>query len=811
MASVIPAPTESVRKILTLFGLLVAFQSFGQKDCNFSVKGRILDLMTKEPVSFATVRIADTSRGEVADVNGKFEIRNLCQGEFDLEISHIGYKPVIHHHDEFHEDPTILLAPDQVILESIVVEGEHAPGDLETTTSSRITGKELSRVQGESLGNVASQIAGVNTISTGQNVVKPVIHGLHSNRILVINNGLRHEFQNWGTDHAPEIDPSLYEDLEVIKGAGTVRYGPDALGGVILINPARIELSSHLHGDVKLTGSSNGRSGEGTVKLQKGFKNFGIQGETSWLKQGDLRAPDYNLTNTGKFERSYAAGIRIHPIDAIDINAYYSHFDQELGILRGGVNGNLDDLIIALNSDVPNETGSFRYDINTPKQKIAHDLFKLEASYADEHQLLTIQYGRQFNHRREFDVRRGNNNEIANINLELITNSFDVDWSHPDIGPITGKIGAQWLKQDNDNIPGTNTIPFIPNYEGTRFGIYVIESITEGKNTYEAGLRYDTQSTDIAGRDRRNDIFRDQIEFDNLTATIGLRRRINNQSTFRTNFGTAWRPPNVAELYRFGRHLTFIEYGLWRYDFTEEDQITTRNVLTDNERPVPSEVGYKWINSYELTKSNYRFEVTGYINYIRNFIFTRPAGITRTVRGTAPFFIYEQGDALFWGIDIASNIQHSDLFNSSVKGSYLWSKQVDQNDNFVGQPPANLNYQLNYTPELKIFAQTEFSLLLDYTFEQFQAPRTIPIEDLLNAQELGINLFGQDDGDFDIIDPPSGYFLTHFSWTSSLKQFELNFQVRNLLNTSYRNYTDRIRYFADDLGRNFILSITYRL
>ena len=800
-----------VRGVLLLLVFLIYQQVFAQESCTYKVQGQILDLATAEPISFATVQIEGTTVGEAADEDGYFEIVGLCDKEFNLLVTHLGYKPATHHHDVFHDDPIIYLATDEVMLESIIVEGESVPGDLISTSSSRLSAEELSAVQSESFGDVVSQISGVNTISTGQNVVKPVIHGLHSNRILVINNGLRHEFQNWGTDHAPEIDPSLYDNLEVIKGAATVRYGPDALGGVILINPAQIELSSHIHGDVKLTGKSNGRSGEGTVILQKGFKHFGLMGETSWLRQGDLKAPDYNLTNTGKIEKSYAGGLRIHPIDAVDINAYYSHFDQELGILRGGVNGNLDDLIFALESDVPNDTGPFGYDINTPKQRITHDLFKLEATYADEKQTLSFRYGNQTNHRREFDVRRGNNNEVANINLDLNTQSIDIDWDHPVAGPLRGKLGLQWMNQDNRNIPGTNTIPFIPNYEGNRFGIYLIESIEKAKNTFEAGIRFDTQKTDIAGRDRRNDIFRNTINYTNVTATIGFQRKINPETTVRSNFGTAWRPPNVAELYRFGRHLTFIEYGLWRYETTEDDLITTANVLTEEDRPVPSEVGYKWINSYELDKDNFRLESTVYLNYIQDYIFARPAGVTRTVRGTAPFFIYDQGDALFWGIDVATHLDHSYRLKSSVNASYLWSKQVDRSDSFVGQPPANIDYKLAYLPDIKFFGSSEFRLNFNYTFRQFQTPRTIEVQDLLNAQGLGINLFNDNAPNFDIQDAPPGYFLTNLSWTSSIKQFEFNFQVKNLFNKAYRNYTDRIRYFADDLGRNYILTLSYRL
>ncbi len=799
-----------LRTVIFLLLSLLTFNLRAQGDCTYSLQGQIFDAVTKEPIPFASVRILDTTKGVISEESGEFLITGICNEDFVLEITHLGYKKTTHHHDPSHEDPIIYLAADEQMLESIVVEAEGIAGQLETITANSLSQQELRTRQSESLGDVLGQISGVNTIRTGQNVVKPVIHGLHSNRILIINNGLRHEFQNWGTDHAPEIDPSLVDKIQVIKGAAAVPYGPDALGGVVLIDQEEIELSSHLHGEARLTGKSNGRSGEGTMYLQKGFKHFGVMGRGSWLKQGDLHAPNYQLTNTGKNETSYAAGLRVHPVHFLDISAYYSHFDQELGVLRGGVNGNLDDLLIALESPVPNETKPFSYDINTPKQEITHDLFKAVATYTDDHQSLSVRYGRQFNHRKEFDVRRGNDLETPNINLELLTNTLDVDWAHPMIGPLQGKVGFQWLQQDNENIPGTNTIPFVPNFDTRRLGYYLIESLEQGDNTYELGVRFDTQHSSIAGRDRQNDVYRDELDFENFTASIGWIKRLNHKSNWRINFGTAWRPPNIAELYRFGRHLTFIEYGLWRYQFTEAGQITTRDVLTQDDKPITPEKGYKWISSYNYSHNNLQFEVTGFVNYIENFIYTRPAGITTTVRGTSPYFIYDQADALLWGVDLSGQLVHNERFNSVFRGSYLWSRQVNPKDYFAGQPPANVSYALSYAPSIPIFSTSEISVELDYTFEQFQAPRVLTVEEILDAGRNGDDLF-INQPDFDILPPPPGYLLTNLNWRSSIKQFELQLRLTNLFNVSYRNYTDRLRYFADDLGRNFTLSLSYQL
>ncbi len=801
----------NLRTIILIVVLLLQFfflpaQTGG---CSFTIEGVVYDIETKEPLPLVNILVKGTGIGTVADENGYFKLENLCEKEYDIVFSYIGYKSTAHHHDFHHPFFEIFLAPDEFMLESIVVEAEASKSGLSSAASTKLAGKELAAVASESLGDVASQITGVNTLSTGQNIVKPVIHGLHSNRILVINNGLRHEFQNWGTDHAPEIDPSLINEIEVIKGAATVRFGPDALGGVILVSPPKMELSTPFQGSVKLTGKSNGQSGDAAVELRKGFKWLSLLGGGSYIKQGDLHAPDYQLTNTGKEEKSYYGGFRIHPLPELDIEGYYSRFDQKLGLLSGSVFGNLEDLQNAIEADTPFYTKPFSYDIVAPRQEVQHDLYKLSARYIGAKQSFALQYGRQLNKRKEFGVRRG---DAPNINLELLTQSIDADWIHPSLGSISGKMGLQWLRQANDNLPGTNTVPFIPNYDSDRFGVYLIESLTSSNNTFELGVRFDIMNASITGREPDNTIYRNDIAYENFSATLGYKRQFNKHTAFRTNFGTAWRPPNVAELYRFGQHAFFIEYGLWRYTIDEKfDFITTaEGILTEEDRAVPSELGYKWINTFEVNKPDFRVEATAYINYIENFIYSKPAGLTRTPRGVFVYFIYDQTDALFWGTDLSLELDHSPQLTSSFKGSYLWSKQITNDDNFAEQPPAKISYELGFRPKIKFLEQNEFKLFCSYTFRQPQHPRILTVDEFLFAFQNGVDRFANDASDFDILAPPPAYFLANVSWRSSYKNLEWQFQIKNLFNVRYRNYTDRLRYFADELGRNVVLSLAYR-
>ncbi len=788
--------------------LLISYSAYPQNSpCDITIEGRVWDQATKNPLAYVSIRISDTERGTLSDAEGNFRLSGLCEKEYDLIFSSLGYKTQTHHHDFHHPSLEVYLAPTDFTLEGVVVEAEQHAHNLKSLTSQKLDGEALRKVSTGNLGEVASQIAGVSMLKTGQNVAKPIIHGLHSNRVLVINNGLRHEFQNWGIEHAPEIDPSLIEQLEVIKGAATVRYGPDALGGVILTKARKMDLNAKLGGEIQLTGKSNGQSGEGTLELHKGFKWFSVLGGGSYVKQGDLQAPDYFLTNTGKEEHSYYGAIRIHPFAELDIEGFYSRFDQNLGILSGSVFGNLEDLERAVGSTVPFFTEEFSYDIGAPRQQTNHELVKGKATYTGEKHILTLQYGLQINKRREFGVRRG---DAPNIDLELNSESLDLDWHHPHLGPLSGKIGVQAMHQENDNLPGTNTVPFIPNFESKRYGAYWIETLTLGNNQLEWGVRFDHFDAKIVGREPDNTIYRNRIIYNNVSGTLGYLHQLNEDISLRTNLGTAWRPPNVAELYRFGQHSFFLEYGLWRYTIDERFDFvsTSQGILDESDREVPAEIGYKWINTLSIQQEDLQFELTAYVNYIENFIYSKPAGLTRTPRGFFVFYLIDQADALFYGLDAQANVQHSALFESQAKASWVRAKQLNPEDEFAQIPPIRLDYGLTYEPPISWLDKLQVGVDLSYTFEQMNHPRILSPSTFLRPDSETVR-FGSDAADFDILAPPDGYFLTDFHATAQKKQLVLRFQVRNLFDTSYRNYTDRIRYFADDLGRNIILTVGY--
>jgi len=189
---------------------------------------------------------------------------------------------------------------------------------------------------------------------------------------------------------------------------------------------------------------------------------------------------------------------------------------------------------------------------------------------------------------------------------------------------------------------------------------------------------------------------------------------------------------------------------------------------------------------------------------------TSPGGITRTPRGVFIYYITDQSNALFWGIDATTEWTHNPIFSSKLRGSYLWSKQISNDDFFVEQPPANLQYQLSIQPKIKGLNNLRILADVNYTFEQFQHPRILSFDEFINAFQLDIERFTGNAKDFDILPPPSGYLLVNLSVLTTWNNFEFQFGVKNLFNTSYRSNTDRLRYFADGVGRNVQVGVTYQ-
>ena len=790
---------------LTYFIVLSAWS----QACELSVSGFVFDRVTEEPLPFATVQIEGTTLGAVTSENGFFEIKGICDQEVHIHVSMVGYKTIIHHHDVYHAAPLIYMASDARMLESIIIEDEEITSEFLSMSTQQLDQKSIARLSTRSLGDLSANISGVSTISTGQNIVKPVIHGLHSNRILIINNELRHEFQNWGIEHAPEIDANNVNMLEVIKGASAVKYGPDALGGVILVKNAQPRLHDSFYGNVSSRLNSNGRGIASHLNAGFGEERWAVHTTGSWQQTGDLKAPDYLLTNTGNNQYSWGGSALYHGSN-LELETEVIHNYQQLGILRGSVTGNLEDLVLAISSDRPLFERGFDYQINPPYQEVSHLLGRLKGTYRNKGHFFTLQYGYQNNHRKEIDIRRGSASLIPSINLELTTHSLDAEWRLPAYDQWTISLGSQSMIQDNNNLPGTNTIPFVPNFNNYRTGLFGIFAFNQTHYALEAGIRFDVQYSSIRGRLTDNSLYQHQINFSNLTGSVGWVRFINANQNIRLNVGTAWRPPNISELYSFGKHQNALEYGLWRYTWSEEGSLIAGIVRDSEIENIKPEKGAKIIGSWNYRSKSIQAEVGVYAHWIQNYLYTRPAGLTNTVRGAFPYFIYDQTTAGLTGIDIDATWYHSDRVGSQFSASFIYARDVQHQSYFLNMPPFNFRHQLNWQMFNRKSVVVDFSFVNQFFARQWMALPVIAPQDMLDAYAMNSDLISDQTAPFDIAEAPDGYVLSQLQLNLESKLFTYQLKVNNLFAQSYRMYTDRLRYYADQPGRDLSISISYQ-
>ena len=282
-----------------------------EKDCVYTLRGKVIDKHNKEVLPYATIVIKNTKFAANTDSLGVFNFNNLCAGHYTLISSHLDCENVQMEVNLYENTEIDILQEHHAKeLQQLVIAAQRTPAQ-QSLNMSTLDIREMAISSGKPLGEMLKGITGVNSLQTGSSISKPIIHGLHSNRIIIMNNGVRQEGQQWGSEHGPEIDPFVADKISVIKGAAGVRYGPDALAGVVLIEPNALRDSAGYDAILHLVGASNGLQGttsgifNGNIKQLNGL-NFRLQGT---LKQaGNSNTPDYYLKNTGFTEKNFSFG-----------------------------------------------------------------------------------------------------------------------------------------------------------------------------------------------------------------------------------------------------------------------------------------------------------------------------------------------------------------------------------------------------------------------------------------------------------------------------------------------------------------------
>ncbi len=753
-------------------------------NCDLSLSGTIICSNDGKPLLYVAIGLSNTTKGVYSDEHGKFSFVNICTGSYHVQASLVGYKTL----DTLiiittNRNIKLFLKADVLHLEEVHVNAQKIQKqEVETITKSEITGAQLQQTRGENLGDALKGIAGVDVIYSGPTIAKPVIHGLHSNRILILNNGVRQEGQQWGSEHAPEIDPFIATKLSVIKGAASIRYGSDAIGGVVLVEPADMPTEKSLGGEINLVGIDNGKMYTGSGILQGAFDkklsglSYRVQG--TYRKAGNLQAPNYYLDNTGLLEEDYSADIA-YTMAHYGINVYYSKFNSDLGIYTGAHVGNPSELLQAFSGQKPVEQYGFSYAIKRGYQTVNHDLLKASAFIKDvSFGKLEATFARQTDIRQEFDFHipyTSSGVDLSNapqVYFQLITHTAELIWEHKAWNHITGSIGANFITQGNV-FKGLTYRSLIPNFRNYGGGLFIIEKWTKDKLTLEAGVRYDYKwQQEYMLNNNSLEVETPTQQYSNVTSTLGAIYRFSPKVSLNANAGNAWRAPSVYELYAYGIHGSTSTFEI-------------------GDSLLKAERAYNFTASLRYEGKEFEAELGAYANFIYNYIYLQPqpGKYAVTYQGSFPLFYFTQTDALFKGIDLDVKWHATKHLLFEPKATLVFANDLKTQDYLVLIPPQRFQATVEYRwKELSGLSDVFFNIGGIYVPEQTRVPPNS-----------------------DFVPPPKSYSLLTASIGLSIpvakQKINISLRGENLLNTAYRDYLNFFRYYADNPGRSIQLRI----
>jgi iron complex outermembrane receptor protein len=742
------------------------------------LSGAVTDSASRQPVEGVSVLVAETRLGAVTDSSGRYRLIGSLPAVVSVTLRRIGYLPVTRRIDLSRGVAVldVALVSRPAAIEGITVRADSARQFLRAEQATSVmTADEVQQHRGQTIGETIKALPGVSVIQYGPSIAKPVVRGLHSQRVATVNAGVPLEGQQWGGEHAPEIDAFAANEIEVIRGPGTILYGSGAIGGVVRVMPRALPVAGAVGGELSTNAFANNRQGAASLLLEGANLTLPVLGVLGWRVQGstrragDARTPDYYLPNTGFRELDYSAATGVlRSWGRSELN--YSHFSTRLGLYLGAHVGNLDDLNRAMQD--PLTSPAFTYALATPDQRVTHDVISwhttLELPRASS---VEVSYGFQDNNREEFD-----NHGFASTDsrpafaLELLTHTLDVQYHHSPVGPFSGTLGVAGMRQGNLS-PGRSFL--IPQYRLYSGGVFALEEMALARLTLTAGGRYDYRwqhayqygAPVIVSPD-------DQRSYAGLSGSLGASYKLTETWSIASTVGEAWRPPNVNERFSQGVH-----HGTAQYEIGDSTLVPERSINADL--------------TLRHLGARSRLEISAFQNQINDFIFLLPGDPISTVRGAYPSYRYAHTDARLRGVEVTGQLDPV-----AALSLYANLNVVRGVDRFTGEPLYDMPAD-RLSASARLFGPSNALWSSPYV-------------------ELGTTLVRRQDQVPPVTIyklPTSGYGLVNLEIGATALvvhgvRYEPSLAVRNLFDRVYRDYLSRYRLFVDEPGRDVVFRLT---
>ncbi len=663
----------------------------------------------------------------------------------------------------------------------IATSGVPAPGDAlrQAAAIDVLAGPEKDRREGASLGQSLEHLPGVRTLDTGNNAGLPVIRGLTGNRIRLLSNGVGVDSQQYGIRHQPNIDPFLSERIEVVRGASSILYGSDALGGAIDVRSLPLRFSERgrdNNGAAKLAWYQNNRQGDLGLRFDSTGQRLSFSGGLMYRDAGDIRTPSkptafesgdrdgpvftgrLPFTDFEQLNTQLGAGLRT---ESGEFSLRYNGWRNEQNYLLNPAPGSREPRGIGV--DLAND------EVQLAARLAVGNDWKLRPSLTWQNNLRRANQGG----RARSDLFDGE------IELDFDQYTLRLEAEHQALALFDrGTIGFE-ARQKTQDSRGRTLLS--PGGEVEALGLFAFEERRLGPVLVQAGLRHDW--LEVTGDEARSSAatsFSGRVsnDYSVTTASLGGVLDLSDNLVLAANLGRGFRAPTLFELFARGVHggVAAIQIG---------------NPELAPEKSLNADLALRW------RSQRFQASATVFQNRINDYIYLTDTG-QRAPNGL-PIFFHEQDDAVLRGFELAGYVLLRDDLDLSVSFDSVDTENRATGRELPLQPADQLRAELGwYPPPVGWMNNPAIRVSVRHTASR----DAVPGEPF--AQFNNNPMFGSANTDSYTVADLSFEFEVD-AWTQAPVSILLD--VRNLTDTAYRDFLSTYKAYALNPGRDVRLTL----
>ena len=438
-----------------------------------------------------------------------------------------------------------------------------------------LKGDELLQKQQSTLGETLRYMPGVSASYFGPGASRPILRGLGGSRVqMLIDHVEVFDASAASNDHAVAVDTLGVEKIEILRGPATLRYGPNAVGGVVNTVENRVPkelVDGPVTGSVELRGSSvdGGFGGAGVLsgnieKVVWRLKGYGFSaGDVSipgFAESEQLREAEEAEGEEGEEEEAFGR-IPNSQVEYAGFSAGASFVDDDfyVGLALSDFRTNYGVVFHELGHDHGHDHGHGELAPGEEEPPVTIELDSWSLDFAGG--ITDIIEGiHSIDARLRLTDYEHSENEGEFVATTFKNHAYDlrIEAVHERFGLLEGAFGFQSTFSDFQ-VSGEEG--FLPNTYNARNSFFVIEEIDLAPVTVELGGRFDYASVESGGGGQFGEARKRTFPLGSASAGV-VYNFVEDQIL---SFDTSWsmRPPNYEELFANGLHVAsgFFEVG----------------------------------------------------------------------------------------------------------------------------------------------------------------------------------------------------------------------------------------------------------